>query len=296
MRAFIEPASEALSQYSILVVDDDQDMLSNIQYILREYKTETVSNPVEALKLLREKPFQIILSDYQMPEMNGVEFLKNSIEVAPKAKRILFTAFTDLMKNEELWNQAKVHRILAKPFTPDEMTEVVENAIYESIMEEENEKLRKLALTDSLTGVANQRYFWDRLRAEFSRAHRFARPISLVIFDVDEFKNINDKRGHLEGDFALKFVADFLVNETRQMDIVARYGGDEFAVVLPEIDAEGAQQVAVRLRDKLFSGTGISLSGGVSSAPPAKSERDLVAQADALLLQAKQKSKGKVLK
>ncbi len=296
MNAFIDSSAEIESRHWILVVDDDLDMLVNARAVLKSYQIETVSNPVEALDLLSKKNFHIILSDYQMPQMNGVEFLKKSLEYRPQAKRILVTAFTDLMKNEELWNQAKVHRVLAKPFTPEEMIEVVENAIFESVMEEENEKLRKLALTDSLTGISNQRYFWDRLRAEFSRAHRFARPLSLVIFDVDLFKDINDKKGHLEGDQALKFIADLLVKETRQMDIIARYGGDEFALVLPEIDVEGAYQVALRLREKVFKDSGISLSGGVASAPPAKSERDLVAIADSLLLQVKRDKKGQILK
>jgi len=296
MNAFIDSSGEIESRHWILVVDDDPDILMNIRSILKSYQVETAANPVEALDLLSRKSFHLILSDYQMPQMNGVEFLKKSLEHRPQAKRILVTAFSDLMKNEELWNQAKVHRVLAKPFTPEEMVEVVENAIFESVMEEENEKLRKLALTDSLTGLSNQRYFWDRLRAEFSRAHRFARPLSLVIFDVDLFKDINDKKGHLEGDQALKFIADLLVKETRQMDIIARYGGDEFALVLPEIDVEGAYQVALRLRDKVFKETGISLSGGVASSPPAKTERDLVASADALLLKVKREKKGQVLK
>lgn len=295
MNVFIDTSTDIESRHWILVVDDDPDMLLNMKHILKNYQVETATSPVQALDLLSKKNFHIILSDYQMPEMNGVEFLKKSLEFRPQTKRVIVTAFSELMKNEELWNQAKVHRVLSKPFVPEELIEVVENAIFESVMEEENEKLRKLALTDPLTGVSNQRYFWDRLRAEYSRAHRFVRPLSLVIFDVDLFKDINDQRGHLEGDEALKAIADILVKETRQMDVVARYGGDEFALVLPEIDAEGALQVATRLRDKVFKDTGISMSGGVSSAPPAKSERELVSLADSLLLKGKREKKGQVL-
>lgn len=287
--------SELASKCKILVVDDDLDILSNLKFILKNYSVETFTNPALALTRLDEAFFDIIICDYQMPEMNGVELLSKSLEKCSKAKRILMTGFTELIKNEALWNKARVHRILAKPFLSEEVLELVENTALEIFIEQENEQLRKLALTDSLTGAANQRYFWDRLKAEFSRAQRFQRPLSLVIFDIDTFKGVNDSKGHLEGDRILKTVAEILIKETRQMDVVARYGGDEFAIILPEIDATGAQQVAVRLRDKIQKESGISLSGGIGSIPPAQTERDLVAMADSLLLKVKQTQKGRVL-
>jgi two-component system cell cycle response regulator len=280
----------------ILIVDDDSDMLTNMKYILKAFHVETVSYPLEALEKIKNAEFSVVLSDYQMPTMNGVEFLKKCAEIKPNCKRVLVTAFVDLMQSEELWNQAKVHRVLAKPFTAEELIDVVENALFESVMEEENNKLRKLALTDSLTGLANQRYFWDCLRAEFSRSNRFGRPMTVLLFDVDNFKQINDSRGHLEGDGVLKKIAETIKNETRQMDITARYGGDEFAVILPEIEYEGAYTIAKRLRDRVLNETGISLSGGMASSPPCTSERDLVSHADSLLMGAKKAAKGQIFK
>ncbi len=279
----------------VLVVDDDSDILDNIRFILKNFQVESTTSPLEALEKLKEKKFLVVLSDYQMPEMNGVEFLKKTQEIDPKIKRVMISAFVDMLEGEELWNQAKVHRVVAKPFQPEELVDVVENAIFESVIEAENAKLRKLALSDSLTGVANQRYFWDRLRSEFSRAQRFKRPLSVVIFDVDTFKNVNDQKGHLEGDALLKNIADVFTKETRQMDVVARYGGDEFAVILPEIEASGAQTIATRLSEKMLQQLGVSLSGGVASTPPCTSERDLVALADKNLLRAKKEAKGQVL-
>lgn len=281
--------------HHILVVDDDPDMLATMSYTLKGHQVTTALSPVAALELLKTKEFQVILSDFQMPEMKGIEFLKQSVELRPNAKRVLVSAFVDLMQSEEVWNQAKVHRVLAKPFKPEELLDVVENAIFEYVMEEENERLRQLALMDAVTGVANQRYFWDRLRSEYSRAQRFNRPLTVIIFDADHFKEINDEKGHLAGDQLLKAIADVLVKETRQMDIVARYGGDEFAVIMPELDGEAALTIAQRLRDRVHEDTGMSLSGGVASLPDAGSERELVARADALLLKVKKQGKGKVV-
>ncbi len=264
--------------------------------MLKDYKVDAVTSPLEALNLVAKNNYTVILSDYQMPEMTGVDFFKKTLELSPTSKRILVSAFVDLVKGEELWNQAKVHRFLAKPFTAEDLIDVVENAFFESVMEEENEKLRKLALMDPLTGAANQRYFWDRLRAEFNRAQRFNRPMTVVLFDVDHFKEINDEKGHLDGDQALKNIAEVLMSETRQMDVVARYGGDEFALILPEIACEGAYPIAQRLREKVLARTGISLSGGMASIPPATNERELVMLADTLLLQVKKEAKGQIKK
>jgi len=110
------------------------------------------------------------------------------------------------------------------------------------------EKLRNLSITDSLTGLYNQRHFYTSLSGELSRAKRHNRDLSVIGFDLDKFKQCNDLFGHLEGDNVLRLVGDILNGETRQSDLSFRYGGDEFFILLPETNFEQALIVAEKIR------------------------------------------------
>jgi diguanylate cyclase (GGDEF)-like protein len=126
---------------------------------------------------------------------------------------------------------------------------------------ESHQELRKSALTDALTGIFNRRAIARESEREISLARRASRPISVIAIDVDLFKSINDRYGHDGGDLALCAVADLLRNGLRQTDLIARLGGEEFAVVLPETNISGALHIAEKLRDRLAS-TPIALPSG----------------------------------
>jgi len=115
----------------------------------------------------------------------------------------------------------------------------------------QTEQLTRLAHTDPLTGLANRRHLLDQLQREFTRAHRYRRPLSLIYLDLDGFKSINDRFGHLFGDEVLCGVATAMSAVLRSADLLARIGGDEFAVLLPETNIEGAQRVTLKLRKAL---------------------------------------------
>jgi diguanylate cyclase (GGDEF)-like protein len=117
------------------------------------------------------------------------------------------------------------------------------NALYS-----QTEKLKKLSITDHLTGLLNRRYLLDRLEEELSRSRRHSRHMSVVMLDLDGFKHYNDTYGHIAGDRALKMIADIILNAVRSMDVVSRYGGDEFMLILPETDTALATNIAERLR------------------------------------------------
>lgn len=112
----------------------------------------------------------------------------------------------------------------------------------------QHQQTRALSITDALTGLHNRRHFNERYAAEFMRAARYGRPLSVLLIDIDHFKKFNDEHGHLVGDKVLKLTAKVLEENIRTADLLARYGGEEFVLVLPEIDKEHARQVAEKLR------------------------------------------------
>ena len=134
------------------------------------------------------------------------------------------------------------------------------------------QKLQQQSITDGLTGIKTRRFFWEALSAEWKRASRSGRPFSVVLVDLDKFKAVNDGSGHLEGDLVLARVGRLLENKCRQSNVVARYGGDEFVILMPETGVEQAQILAERLRlwlatDPMLSEHHITGSFGVASYP-----------------------------
>jgi diguanylate cyclase (GGDEF)-like protein len=171
----------------------------------------------------------------------------------------------------------------------------------------DNERLHRIverqALFDALTGLANRRHAEEVLAAEVARAERFGGPVALVLADLDGFKDVNDRHGHPTGDVALREFAEVLRETVRDVDLVARWGGEEFLLVLPGTDGEGAVQLSERvrqtLRDRVLVGPDgspivLTSSFGVASYPEASSPDGLVFQADRALYEAKRNGKDRV--
>jgi diguanylate cyclase (GGDEF)-like protein len=159
---------------------------------------------------------------------------------------------------------------------------------------------RLLARADPLTGLANRRTFNERAILEVERARRTARPLSVALFDLDDFKQVNDRLGHATGDELLCAVADVMVNGLRQIDLAARLGGDEFAVLLPETDAQGARTCLEDLRKELQAtmaqhGWSVGCSiGAVTFTTPSATVEVLLHKADELMYEAKRAGKGQL--
>jgi diguanylate cyclase (GGDEF)-like protein len=149
------------------------------------------------------------------------------------------------------------------------------------------QKLQQQSITDGLTGIKTRRFFWEALSAEWKRASRSGRPFSVVLIDLDKFKEVNDSMGHFEGDLVLARVGRLLEQKSRQSNVVARYGGDEFIVLMPDTGPEQAQVLAERLRqwlatDPMLSEHNITGSFGVASFPMhGFSIEDIIRVADA---------------
>jgi diguanylate cyclase (GGDEF)-like protein len=156
-----------------------------------------------------------------------------------------------------------------------------------------------LARTDALTGIANRRSFLERASHEIERARRHRRPLTIVYVDVDDFKNVNDHMGHVEGDALLISVARTLRAGIRAVDAVARLGGDEFGLLLPETDPAESGALLARLRADLLAGMhdrwGVGLSVGAATflSPPASTD-EMMARADELMYAAKREEKGSI--
>lgn len=188
----------------------------------------------------------------------------------------------------------------------DEITELSrEINLMLASLEEYSEKLKELSITDGLTALYNHRHFYERLEEEVKRAERYNYPLSLMIIDVDYFKNYNDARGHLEGDSALKEMALIIEKNVREHDIVARYGGDEFSIILPETDRERAKVLAERIKrsmaEKPFfyeenhAGGYLTLSIGVAAfSDDACDPQGLIKKADEALYRAKNGGRNRV--
>jgi diguanylate cyclase len=143
------------------------------------------------------------------------------------------------------------------------------------------------ARTDPLTSVKNRRGLNDSIQAQFALLSRYDTPFSLVMLDIDHFKRINDEHGHLHGDRALQELAQVLDGVVRETDIVSRYGGDEFVVVMPQTDLENACILSERLRAIVQQKISVTISGGVSTAQKNDTQDTLLSRADAALYQAK---------
>jgi diguanylate cyclase (GGDEF)-like protein len=161
-----------------------------------------------------------------------------------------------------------------------------------------NQRLQALAVTDPLTGVGNRRAFSERLDLEVERSRRSRHPLSLILFDLDHFKQLNDRLGHLEGDMALVRLATLLTENRRAPDLVARYGGEEFTLLLPDTPHEDAMLVAERLRQAVERRglSGCTVSAGVATLPDhAEDSRSLIAAADHAMYAAKGAGRNQVV-
>jgi diguanylate cyclase (GGDEF)-like protein len=174
-----------------------------------------------------------------------------------------------------------------------------------NIEAEYHEEIYRLTIIDALTDIYNKRYFLEFLARQLSCSTRYRRPMSLIMFDLDRFKSVNDTLGHLCGDFTLRELAAIVRKGIRKEDLFARYGGEEFAMVLPETPRQGAMEIAEHLRqrieahhfhfeDKHYRVT-ISVGVTCTSGEEWQTTSELIEQADGKLYQAKRQGRNRVV-
>lgn len=275
---------------TILVVDDDQRVCEVLKELLGalQFQAESAPSGEKALQMLKEKPYTFLLADMKMPEMNGMDLIRRSREDFPGVSVIAMTGYADEYKYVDIIN-AGANDFVKKPIDIAELEAKIIRCISERDLKKE---LSRLSITDSLTGLFNQRQFYLRLREEMVRSMRQKHPLALILLDLDNFKEYNDRRGHLAGDEALRHVGKAILKSIREgVDSGYRYGGDEFAVMLIDSDLVIAQEIGKRVRSAIKDSGELSASAGYAVYGENMSLKDFVGLADAELYKAKTQGK-----
>jgi two-component system, cell cycle response regulator len=285
----------------ILVVDDNEVNLELLVAILESehYVVSTATDGFEALaKIAAEKP-DIVLLDVMMPELDGFEVCRR-IKADPTMAEIPVIMVTALSHVDDLVRgfEAGADDFVTKPFNGLALMARVGLQLrrkrhYAHIIEQ--------SLVDRLTGAFNLHYFEAHAPRLAARCRVARRPVAVLMIDVDNLKQINDARGHAAGNHALRGVVNRATSALRPSDLVARMGGDEFVVVMPETDLDAALQIAERLRGRIgdtpVEGTTVTVSIGVAaSGPDVEEELEATLQrADAALYEAKRTGGNRVV-
>lgn len=298
----------------ILIIDDSPTLRGEVIKVLQSTGLFSdfveAQNPTEGFKILVEKNnFDIILCDVVMPGMDGFKFL------AMKMARPEFSDIPVIMLTSKGEIKDKIKGLeegasdyLTKPFDPGELIARVKAhlriKLLQDALKKTNEKLIELSIRDVLTGIYNRRHFMEILEKEFDRTLRYGSKLAFLMIDLDHFKNINDSYGHITGDMVLAEVAKVFLKGLRKNDVVGRYGGEEFAMILPGNDLNSAKVVAERYRETIenlrlsIQSTVLKLSAtiGVSSAPHLKIKdiNDLIKYADDALYRGKKLGRNRV--
>jgi two-component system, cell cycle response regulator len=289
---------------SILIVDDMPANVELLEYMLRNAGYTNISmthDPRKVCDLQREHHHSLILLDMQMPGMDGfgvMEALKES-EADDYVPVLVITA-QPMHKIRALGSGAK--DFISKPFDVTEMLLRVHNMLEMRLLHmacrDHGKEQESLALTDSLTGLANRRLLIDRLAMEIAHSKRSQCPMALLCLDLDGFKEINNTLGHAAGDVLLKMVAERMVSTMREEDTVARIGGDEFVIVL-RASGDAAAQIADKLiemvsRPYAIEGhtAAVTVSVGIGVYPQHGHDAEaLLKSSDAALYEAKRAGK-----
>lgn len=236
----------------ILVVDDDPDSLSIIAEALRweGYQTQTAISGAEGLALIQSWSPDLILLDVNMPGMNGLETL-NGLRHKEQYVSVMFISGNTSTEHVVEGLDSGADDYIPKPFDPLELLARVRTQLRIKDLNDQlrnaNVRLKELVDIDDLTGLFNMRSVYQRLETEMDRAKRFGRQVAVVMMDMDHFKSVNDGHDHLFGSFVLSEVGGIIKRNIRAHDLGARYGGDEFLMILTETNTDGAKRFCERL-------------------------------------------------
>jgi two-component system cell cycle response regulator len=301
----------------VLVVDDDDDTRETLQMAVQAlgHECRVARDGMEAWHFHRTEHADVILSDWKMPRMDGLDLCRHIRAADDGAAYTYFILLAGYGDHDHFLQgmKAGADDYHAKPVGLDELQARLASAgraiaVYRKL-EEQNSALRRdsqrsfrLARVDALTGVANRLSMDEDLATLWARTKRYARPCCAALCDIDGFKSYNDAYGHVAGDEVLVRVAQTIRNEVRESDLIYRYGGEEFLLILPEQSVAEATRATERVRQAIerlaipaASGGVVTISIGLASPQAADATiQDWLRRTDAALYAAKAKGRNRV--
>lgn len=291
-----------VGQFHVLVVDDDPDKrnLLEVALVMEGYDVRTSTNGREALSIIESYQPDLIITDVMMPEVDGYE-LARRVRENPSTRFIpIILQSASRIQAEDVRLGAAVGALgfITDPTDLDLLLSRTRTLLdFKAYLD----TCEEAAFTDHLTGLANRRRFERQLARELARTTRFGHPFCLLLLDIDDFKKVNDSFGHEIGDEALRGLAKTLQEGIRGVDLAARIGGDEFALILTETDVTRGFEVAERLRQavkatEIRAVGSITVSLGVAESPSCgQTSAELQTCADSALYEAKHLGRDRVI-
>lgn len=284
----------------ILVVDDDESIRTFLGTLLNDagYEVTACENGLVGLEEVKKnKDYAVIITDLQMPVMSGSELVENLHQMPDIVPTIIvITAYPSVESAVSVMKEG-VYDYISKPFNINELRLTVGRAVEHHNLVAQRQFYKELSFLDGLTNIYNRRYFDETMHKEIERSKRYKTKFSLLMMDLDDFKKFNDSYGHIAGDKLLVEFSNIVVSTIRKIDFVFRYGGEEFAVFLPETEIEEITPMLDRILEKVRSKLSITVSIGVAEFNPEKdmekSAEDIIADADKALYEAKKTGKDK---
>lgn len=289
----------------ILIVEDEELGFTTIKAMLVKYKQINLSwakSIEEAVQLLEKEQFNMILLDYLLSNETGLDFLRIMDEKGMKTPVVIITAYGDEMVAAQVIQAGAYDYLPKDKLCETALSRIIANTLEKARLKREihaaMQRMAEMSTKDELTGLYNRRYFMEALKQEVSRARRYETGLVLCMMDLDHFKRINDTYGHAAGDMVLSEIGKMLKECFRESDLVCRYGGEEFSVILPNTESEEVRAACERFREMVAGHTfqyglsqfqmtvSIGFAGLRSS--KAQSADELVVLADQTLYQVKE--------
>ena len=299
-------------EVSILAIEDKDEDFRNVQQVLRDHHQlalTRVKSIKDAFDRLENGRFDLIFLDYLLPDGTGLDFLESINRKGIEIPVVVITGQGDELIASRIIQAGAYDYLPKAKVSGKALLRIIANALEKAGLKREmrmaQEKLAEMSVRDELTGMFNRRYFREALEREVSGTQRYGHGMALCMIDLDHFKRVNDTHGHLCGDRVLQEFARLLDESIRKYDVGCRYGGEEFAVILPDTSLDKALSLCERFRlrvknhDFTFDALTLHITASIGvAARPAGIEitgKQLVALADKALYQAKSQGRDKVV-